>query len=71
MKFGQILVWCMTKISNMFLAQCWRLELLPGLSYYENDNIAGLPLQFEIQIPGYSRLFLEKKSIFQVFKQKF
>ena len=24
--FGQILVWCMTKISNMFLAQCWRLE---------------------------------------------
>ena len=26
MKFGQILVCCMTNISNMFLAQCWRLE---------------------------------------------
>ena len=26
MKFGQILVCCMTNISNMFLAECWRLE---------------------------------------------
>ena len=26
MKLGQILVCCMTNISNMFLAQCWRLE---------------------------------------------
>ena len=26
MKFGQILVCYMTIISNMFLAQCWRLE---------------------------------------------
>ena len=26
MKFGQILVCCMTNISAMFLAQCWRLE---------------------------------------------
>ena len=26
MKFGQILVYCMTNISNIFLAQCWRLE---------------------------------------------
>ena len=26
MKFGQILVCCMTNISNMILAQCWRLE---------------------------------------------
>ena len=25
-KFDQILVWCMTNISNMLLAQCWRLE---------------------------------------------
>ena len=25
-KFGQILVCCMTNISNMFLAECWRLE---------------------------------------------
>ena len=25
-KFGQILVCCMTTISNMFLAKCWRLE---------------------------------------------
>ena len=26
MKFGQILLCCMTNISNMFLAACWRLE---------------------------------------------
>ena len=26
MKFGQILVCCMTNISNMFLAECWRWE---------------------------------------------
>ena len=26
MKFGQILVCCMTNISNMFLTPCWRLE---------------------------------------------
>ena len=26
MKFGQILVCCMTNISNMFLAQNWRLK---------------------------------------------
>ena len=26
MKFGQILVCSMTNISNLFLAQCWRLE---------------------------------------------
>ena len=26
MKFGQILVCCMTNISNMFLVQCWTLE---------------------------------------------
>ena len=26
MKFGQILMCCMTSISKMFLAQCWRLE---------------------------------------------
>ena len=25
MKFGQILVCCMTNISNMFLGECWRL----------------------------------------------
>ena len=25
-KFGQVLVCCMTNISNMFLAECWRLE---------------------------------------------
>ena len=29
MKFGQISV-SMTNISNMFLAQCWRLETVPG-----------------------------------------
>ena len=26
MKFGQILVYYKTNISNMFVAQCWRLE---------------------------------------------
>ena len=26
MKFGQLLVCCMTNISNMFLVHCWKLE---------------------------------------------
>ena len=26
MKFGQILLYCMTSISNIFFAECWRLE---------------------------------------------
>ena len=34
MKFGQILVCCMTNISNMFLAECWRLETSSRLFYY-------------------------------------
>ena len=34
MKFGQILVCCKTNISNMFLAQCWRLETSPR-SFYD------------------------------------
>ena len=33
MKFGQILVSCMTKISDMFLAECWRLETSFRLFY--------------------------------------
>ena len=30
MKFCQILVHCMTSITNMILVQCWRLKLVPG-----------------------------------------
>ena len=33
MKFGQILVCCMTNISNMLLAECWRLETSSRLFY--------------------------------------
>ena len=33
MKFGQTLLYCMTNISNMFLAECWRLETSSGLFY--------------------------------------
>ena len=33
MKFGQILVCCMTNISNMFFAECWRLETSARLFY--------------------------------------
>ena len=33
MKFGQILVCCMTNIPNMFLAECWRLETSSSLFY--------------------------------------
>ena len=33
MKFCQILVCCMTYISNLFLAQCWRLENSSRLYY--------------------------------------
>ena len=28
MKFGQILMYLVTNISKMFLAQCWRLETI-------------------------------------------
>ena len=33
MKFGQILVCCMTNISNMFLTESWRLETSSRLFY--------------------------------------
>ena len=33
MKFGQILVCCMTNISNMFLVECWRLGTSSRLFY--------------------------------------
>ena len=33
MKFGQILVCCMTNISDMFLAECWRLGTSSRLFY--------------------------------------
>ena len=33
MKFGQPLMCCMANISNMILAQCWRLEISPGPFY--------------------------------------
>ena len=33
MKFGQLLVCCMTNISDMFLAECWRLETSSMLFY--------------------------------------
>ena len=33
MKFGQILVCCVTNISNMFLTECWRLETSSRLFY--------------------------------------
>ena len=32
-KFGQILVRCMTNMSKMFLAECWRLETSSRLFY--------------------------------------
>ena len=33
MKFGQILVCCLTNISNMFLTECWRLKTSSRLFY--------------------------------------
>ena len=33
-KFGQIVVYCMRNISNLFLAQCWRLETNSRLFYF-------------------------------------
>ena len=33
MKFGQILVCCMTNISNIFSTECWRLETSSRLLY--------------------------------------
>ena len=33
MKFGRILVCCVTNISNMFLTECWRLETGSRLFY--------------------------------------
>ena len=37
MKFGEILVWLVTNISNMVLAQCWRL----GTSFKDFYNFNG------------------------------
>ena len=34
MKFGQMIRCCMTNISNMFLDECWRLEISSRLFYY-------------------------------------
>ena len=33
MKFGQVIVCCMTNVSNMFLAECWGLEASSRLFY--------------------------------------
>ena len=33
MRFGQILVCCMANISNIYLAECWRLETSSRLFY--------------------------------------
>ena len=33
MKFSQILMCCMTNISNMFLDKCWRLKTSSRLFY--------------------------------------
>ena len=33
MKFDQILMFCMTDISNIFLTQCWKLETSSRPSY--------------------------------------
>ena len=32
-KLGQILVCCMTDISNIVFAECWRMETSSGLFY--------------------------------------
>ena len=34
MKFGEILVCCITNIFNMFLAECWKLET-SSRSFYD------------------------------------
>ena len=41
MKFGQVVVCCMTNISNMFLSQYWRLETSsrPCYDFIEMTNI--------------------------------
>ena len=49
MKFGQILVCCMTSISNMFLDECWRLETSSRLFY---DFILLLHLLISINWPS-------------------
>ena len=33
MKFGQLLVFCMTNIFSMFLVECWSLETSSRLLY--------------------------------------
>ena len=48
-KFGQILVCCMIKISNMFLDECWRLETSSRLFY---DFILLLHLLISINWPS-------------------
>ena len=39
MKFGQILMYLITNISNMFLAQCWRLET-SSRPFYDFNEMA-------------------------------
>ena len=39
MKFGQILMHLITNISNMFLAQCWRLET-SSRPFYDSNEMA-------------------------------
>ena len=39
MKFGQILLYLVTNISNMFLAKYWRPETSSG-SFYDFDEMA-------------------------------
>ena len=55
MKFGQILVCCMANISNMFLAECWRLETSSRLFY---DFIKMTIQQDLIIFNGYSKIHL-------------
>ena len=42
MKFGQILLYLITNISNIFLSQCWRLETSSMLFYYFKGTLLGL-----------------------------
>ena len=55
MKFCQIVVCCMTKISHMFLAECWRLETSSRPFY---DLIKMAIQQDLVIVNGWQMLFL-------------
>ena len=64
MKFGQILLYLITNISNIFLSQCWRLETSSMLFYYFKGTLLGLRQFLTTESP----LKMMKKAFYPILK---